>query len=246
MKFEQSMIALAAAASVAGSASAAIPTVNISVQSSGGGSASSSPAGSAVSGSPNQYAYNSNLFSAGRFSTQFALYAMDTSATARQVIGGMISVINTSSSVQTFTIDISASTIAGGASSVVGGSMSGALADNFGDGAMFEIGGTVGGWAGSIRNGASSTQVGSLFSAPLQAIANPFQTAQISGQSFGLPGPSQAAIAMGDAATIRLTFRLGSNDKVDLSTAFVVQQVPAPGALALLAVAGLQGRRRRG
>jgi len=244
MKFSHATISAAIATGITGLATAAIPVMNIGIQSSGGGSGAASPVGVAVSGSPNQYRYTADLISAGRFVSQFTLYAMDTSATDRQVIGGLISVINSTASVQTYTVDISASTIARGGSSLVGGSMSGALADNQGSGAFFAIGGTAGGWSGLIANGASETQVGSLFGTAMQVTTAPWQTAAIASQNFGLPGPSQAAIGMGDAAKIRITFQLGAYDKVDLTTTFVVA-VPAPGVFALVAAAGIVGTPRR-
>jgi hypothetical protein len=246
MNLSHTTIAAATVAGLTGLASAAIPVMTIGIQSSGGGSGAASPVGAAVSGSPNQYRYTADLNSAGRFVSQFTLYAMDTSATDRQVIGGLISVINATASVQTYTVDISASTIARSGSSLVGGSMSGALADNQGSGAFFAIGGTAGGWSGWIVNGSTPTQVGSLFATPTQVTTAPWQTASIAAQNFGLPGPTQSAIGMGDAASIKITFQLGAYDKVDLTTAFVVA-VPAPGALAIAAIAGVvfRGRRRR-
>ena len=247
MKFNHATTATAIAASLTALASAAIPVMNLSIQSSGGGSGSAAPVGQAVSGSPNQYRYDSSLFSANRFVAQFTLYAMDTTATDRQSVGGLISVINSSASTQTFTVEFSASTLSRAGGSLIAGSMGGALADNNGDGATFSMGGTSGGWSSWIVNGGTPVQVGSLFSAPYQVSAGPWQTAAIASQSFGLPGPSQASIPMGDAATVRITFELGAYDKVDLTTAFVVQ-VPAPGAFALAAIAGVAGktgRRRR-
>jgi hypothetical protein len=50
---------------------------------------------------------------------------------------------------------------------------------------------------------------------------------------------------MGDEAGIRLVFQLGAGDQVDLSTVFVIQAVPAPGAVAGLALVGAGMRRRR-
>jgi hypothetical protein len=51
---------------------------------------------------------------------------------------------------------------------------------------------------------------------------------------------------MGDAVGIRLRFTLTAGERVDLSTTFVVQSaIPAPGALALAAIASGSRRRRR-
>jgi hypothetical protein len=50
---------------------------------------------------------------------------------------------------------------------------------------------------------------------------------------------------MGDAAGIRMVFQLGAGDQVDLSMVFVIQAIPAPGAVAGLALVGGGMRRRR-
>jgi len=56
--------------------------------------------------------------------------------------------------------------------------------------------------------------------------------------------PSLPIGPLGSSRTIRLQFTLNGGSQVSLSTAFVVQ-VPAPGAIALLGLSGLVGRRRR-
>jgi hypothetical protein len=246
MKFQHSTIATALAAGIAGLATAGIPVMTVSVSSSGGGSGSQTPTGTAVAGSPNQYRYDSSppIFAPGNFVSSYTLYAMDSQAAGRQAMGGLITVINSSATTQTYTVNVSASTFAQAGATLLSGSMSGALQDAAGDGATFAIGGTSGGWAGFINNGGSSTQVGSLFSAPLTVSAAPWMTAQIAGQSFGIPTALSSATSMGTSSSIRITFQLSAGDRVDLTTAFVVA-VPAPGAFALAAAAGLVGTTRR-
>jgi uncharacterized protein (TIGR03382 family) len=235
------------AATVGAAASAAIPTVGISISSSGGGSASGSPTGSAVEGSPNQYAYGTQLFSAGKFFSSYAMNAVDTSATDRMIFGGLVTVINTASAAQEFTIDLTASTVARGPASLVGGSMSGTVAAN-GDGATFSMGGSTAGWTGLINSGGSSAVAGTMFAAPIAIDVSPFLAVPIAAQSFGMPIPSLPSGAMGDSVGIRLNFVLGAGDRVDLTTVYVVQassSIPAPGSLCLLAAAALGCRRRR-
>lgn len=235
------------AAAVVATAGAAVPAVGISISSSGGGSASGTPAGTAVSGAPNQYSYVSQLFSPGKFFSSYSLNAIDTSVSDRMVFGGLVTVINSGASAQDFAIDLTASTTPRGPASLVGGSMSGTLAADA-DGASFSTGGTMTGWTGLIGSGGSSTTAGSMFGSPLAVTAAPFLTAQIPGQSFGMPIPSLPSVGMGNSVTIQLRFTLGAGDRLDLTTVYVVQAssgIPAPGAACLLAVAGLAGRRRR-
>jgi hypothetical protein len=56
---------------------------------------------------------------------------------------------------------------------------------------------------------------------------------------------ARAAQPMRPQAGIHLVFQLGAGDQVDLSTVFVIQAVPAPGAVAGLALVGAGMRRRR-
>jgi hypothetical protein len=126
MKFCLSSIL--AVTALTGSAIAGIPVVQISVAGSSGGSESAVPVGS-PKGDPFQYSYNSTLAGTG-FLSNFTLTATDTTSSDRAIFGGLITVINASASVQTFTIDISASTFAHGASTLAGGSVSGVLTGN--------------------------------------------------------------------------------------------------------------------
>jgi hypothetical protein len=78
-------------------------------------------------------------------------------------------------------------------------------------------------------------------------VTTPADTAgSIARQFFGNDPfiPSQPIGALGTSRTIRMQFLLGAGSEVVLLTNFVVQ-VPAPGAIALLGISGLVGRRRR-
>ena len=229
------------AAAIAGSALAGIPTMQISVSSSNGSSGTASPIGTA-NGNPDQYSYTATINQPG-FLSNFSLIAADTSVAGREVLGGSIQLINTSSSVQTFTIDFAASTLAQGTSSLTGGSVSGVLTGSSDGGLFASAGSSI--WSAYIRTGATTTTIASLLASPYSVTALPDQVSSIPGEAFGTPIPSQPSIAMGDAAGIRMVFQLGAGDQVDLSTVFVVQAVPAPGAVAGLALVGVGMRRRR-
>lgn len=236
------LVSTIAATAVAGSASAGIPIMQIAVSSSSGATGAAVPVGT-PSGAANQYSYGGTVTAAG-FVANFNLVAVDTAAASRGVLGGQFSILNTTASVQTFTIDISASTVVQGTSSLTGGSVSGVLTGNA-DGGYFASSGAQSIWNASIRNGASISPIASLLNSPYLVTSGANLVASIPGQSFGTPIPNLPSVAMGDAMGLRLVFQLGAGDQVDLTTAFVVQAVPAPGAVALLAIAGLRGRRRR-
>ena len=236
------LVSTIAAASVAGSALAGIPIMQIAVSSSSGASGTAVPVGS-PSGAPNQYRYTGFVTAAG-FVANYNLVAVDTTASTRGVIGGQFSIVNATAAVQTFTIDISAGTVVQGSSSLTGGSVSGVLTGNA-DGGFFGSAGGQSIWSASIRSGGTSSAVASLLNAPYSVTSGANLVASIPGQSFGTPIPSLPSVAMGDAMALRLVFQLGAGDQVDLTTAFVVEAVPAPGAIAMLAIAGVRGRRRR-
>jgi hypothetical protein len=243
MKFKHSMLATAIAAGLTGLAAAGIPVVNISASGSNGGSGVATPTGTAVDGSPNQYRFTGSPVIGTGVYTSYTLYAMDSQAAGRQAFGGLVTVINSSAVTQTFVINISASTDPQGTSALVSGSMSGTLMDQGGNGATFGMGGATPGWSGLL----GSTSVASMFTSAGSVVAQPYMTAQIPGQSFGLSSPLTVATGIGSTAGIRLTFQLSAGDRVDLTTAFVVAPVPAPGVFALAAAAGIVGswRRRR-
>lgn len=240
MKF--SLVSMIAAATLAASATAAIPVMQITATGTGGGSGSSTPTGT-VSGTPNQYNYNGIIY-ASSFRASFSLVAQDTSKVDRAVLGGTFTMINTSAATQTFSIDISASTMAQGLSSLTGGSVSGTLTGDATGGSFTSVAGQPI-WAAYVKNGATSTTVSTMLNDPYSRSVGANLVASIPGQSFGTPIPSMPSVAMGDAVGIRLRFTLTAGERVDLSTTFVVQSVPAPGALALAAIASGSRRRRR-
>ncbi|MEI6474093.1 MAG: hypothetical protein WCO75_01750 [Planctomycetota bacterium] len=240
MKFCLSSIL--AVTALTGSAIAGIPVVQISVAGSAGGSASAAPVGSPA-GDPFQYSYNSTLSGTG-FLSSFTLTATDSTSSNRAIFGGLITVINASASAQTFNIDINASTFAHGASSLTGGSVSGVLTGNS-DGGLFASANGNSIWTAYIRASAMNNTIATLLNAPFQVTSAADNVASIPGEAFGQPIPTQPAMAMGDAMGIHLVFQLGAGDQVDLTTAFVLEAVPAPGAMAAFALIGICARKRR-
>jgi hypothetical protein len=239
---KSSLVSIIAAATLAASATAAIPVLQVTATGSGGGSGSITPPG-AANGTPNQYSYTDVIY-ASSFRASFSLVAQDTTKVDRAVLGGTFTMINTSAATQTFSIDISASTMAQGLASLTGGSVSGTLTGNANGGTFSSVAGQPI-WAAYIKNGATSTTVSTMLNDPYSRSVGANLVASIPGQSFGTPIPSMPAGAMGDAVGIRLRFTLTAGERVDLSTTFVVQSVPAPGALALAAIASGSRRRRR-
>jgi hypothetical protein len=231
---------LALAAAACGSASAAIPAVSFAV-STAGGSVGDSPSGTAVAGSPGQYQYFGTVFAPQSFVCSVELHAMDTSTSSRMVFGGLVTLVNSASTTKTFVFDMTASTVAQGTSSLIGGSVSGVLSAAAAGTATFATGGSATGWAGLV-NGSS---VRTMMTAAQTVTAQASGTAAIANQSFGLPIPSMPSSAMGSSVGTRLEFSLSAGARVDLTTVFVVQAVPAPGALGLLAIAAAAPRRRR-
>jgi hypothetical protein len=233
-------LALALAAGVCGSAAAAIPTVSFNV-SSAAGSNGSSLTGDAVAGSPGQYQYLGTAFVAQSFVCSVELFAMDTSASSRAVFGGLVTLINASNSTQSYVVTMTGSTVAQGTSSIIGGNVSGVLSATAA-GATFTAGGASPGWTGSI----GSSTVQTMMTAPLSVSAGPSLSVAIPTQSFGVPIPSLASpVAMGTSTGLRMEFSLTAGARVDLTSVFVVQAVPAPGALVAMAIAAAAPRRRR-
>jgi len=123
-------------------------------------------------------------------------------------------------------------------STLIGGSVSGSLTDVNGDGATFA---SLGG--GSAYQALADGSVAAGMLTGVNVNAGPFGSSLIGPESFGTPIPSQPYGAINTDMAIRYEFSLTAGDSVSLAGSFVA--VPAPGAVALLGIAGLVGRRRR-
>jgi len=123
-------------------------------------------------------------------------------------------------------------------STLIGGSVSGSLTDGNGDGATFA---SLGG--GSAYQALADGSVAASMLTGVSVNAGVFGSSLIGPESFGTPIPSQSYGAINTDMAIRYEFSLTAGDSVSLAGSFVA--VPAPGALAILGLAGLVGRRRR-
>lgn len=243
MKFAPATAAALAAATVMGSALADGPTVQFNLSSPGGGTAWNSDG--VYSGSGNTYQYIGSQNGSG-WSVAYNMIGSDTWAQSLGVLGGSLTLTNTSSVTQTFSLSILLPTLAQGTSSMTGGSVSGVLTADA-DGGSFTSAGGLAGWTAFLvpAGGGSPFTLASLLNAPYSVTALPFEVANLPGESFGDPIPNLPSPAMGDGMGITLNFQLGAGDKVDFTTVLVMQAVPTPGALALVSAAGLLGSRRR-
>ena len=147
------------------------------------------------------------------FRSSYNLNAYDTSATDRQILGGTVSLLNTSNATQSYVMSVMVSTVSQGASSLTGGSVSGTLTGDAGGG-FFAAGGAVPGWTAIIRKGATDTTVASLWGSAFSVTADPSMVNSIPGANFGAPIPSQPSVAMGDYAIMRFAFDLGAGDQI--------------------------------
>lgn len=121
------------------------------------------------------------------------------------------------------------------------GNVAAILIDMNGNGATLNSVGTTAVYTALIQNVAVQT----LLPGDWSFQVNPFMSDASTPASFAnvtLPSGSASG-----TMSIRLQFTLSAGDKVSFSSNFVVQAVPAPGALALAAFAGIgcRGRRRR-
>lgn len=152
-------------------------------------------------------------------------------------------VTNNSATTQTYTIQVLLPYTATGPF-CIGGSVTGSLTDLNGNGASLSsvAGGSI--YSAIIDNSVVHT----LLDSPFTTNAAAFQSAVVGPADFGTPIPSLPYNA--DISTnigINLTFTLSAGDAASFTSIFVVEPgcIPAPGALAMLGVAGLLGGRRR-
>lgn len=152
-------------------------------------------------------------------------------------------VTNNTAATQTYTIQVLLPYTADGPF-CIGGSVTGSLTDLNGNGAKLESlpGGSV--YGAIIDN----TVVQTLLDSPFSVMAGNFQSAVVGPADFGTPIPSLPYVPnITTNIGINLTFTLSAGDAASFTSIFVVEPgcIPAPGALAMLGIAGLLGGRRR-
>jgi len=124
---------------------------------------------------------------------------------------------------------------------LIGGSVTGSLTDLNGNGA------TLGSVAGDSLYTAllDGVAVATLLDGPFSVSAGNFESQIVGPASFGEPIPSEIGPAVMNTMAIRLRFTLSAGDAASFTSIFVVEDIPAPGVLALFVLAGAAGRRRR-
>ncbi len=237
--FASAACALAAATM---SASADGPTVTLGVTADGNGQ-SQGLSGSATN-LASVFNYQGNLLDGnGGWLLSWNFNASNNQAVTGGVqafTAGNYVIQNLSANAIVFEISVSLPTALLG-STVYGGSVSGGLTTT-GPGGI-SSNDQLPAWVGST--GAST--IASLFNSPgFGATRTDPGSSSLGFESFGNPIPSLAGPDLGSDLKVTLQFVLEANSSASFTSVFVAR-VPAPGAMALLGVAGLAGigRRRR-
>jgi MYXO-CTERM domain-containing protein len=228
-------LGLATALSVSGSVFADGPAVTLSVNGS-----SSSLSGTATAAA-NVFNYTGSLAdSGGMWTTGFDFNASNMADMQTSFVSGNFIVINTGSATQDFEVVLTLPVVVTGSKmTLYGGSVAGSIIGDV-DGGFFSTVGSDAVWS-ATTNGIA---IADLLTAPITVSTNPFQSALIGSGAFGEPIPSASGPNLTNSLEITLRFSLGAGDSAAF-TSILVAQVPAPGAVALLGLAGLVGRRRR-
>jgi MYXO-CTERM domain-containing protein len=226
---------LAAAMSVSSVGLADGPAVTLSVNGN-----VSSLSGTATAAS-NVYNYTGSLTDGGgMWTTGFDFNASNMADMQTSFVSGNFVVINTGSMAQDFEIVLTLPVVVTGSKmTMYGGSVAGSVIGDA-DGGFFGTTGSNPVWSAST----DGMVIADLLTAPINISTNPFQSALVGSASFGEPIPSAPGPNLTDSLEITLRFTLGAGDSAAFTSIFVAQ-VPAPGAVALLGLAGLVGSRRR-
>lgn len=155
---------------------------------------------------------------------------------------GTMAITNLSTSELTFNVTLSLPTAAAAEmTGLFNGSLSGALLTS-GGGYLRSVESTPM-WLATT----DGVQIAPLFTNPVNIVRNTSGSTLMGTQSFGGSQPSLPATDFGSHVAVTLNFILSAGDTASFSSALggVGVPVPAPGALAILASAGLVARRRR-
>jgi hypothetical protein len=127
--------------------------------------------------------------------------------------------------------------------SFIAGSVSGTLTDSNGNGSAAMSSIAAGSIYTSLIDGAP---VRTLLNGSAFGVSTAFGSTNFGTESFGYPVGSLVGPAASTSIALQFRFSLSAGDTASFSSVFIVNPIPAPGALALLAVAaGCQRRRRR-
>lgn len=161
------------------------------------------------------------------------------------IIGNIV-VTNTSTTTQSLFVQITLPTNLAMPQTLVGGSITGTLTDLNGDGATLSSIGSNSIYTALTDLGFGTQALAGGLLSSTSVSTGPFLSASIGPASFGDPIPSQPHGAVNENITVQFQFSLSAGDSASFTSIFVVEPVPAPGAMALLGLAGLAaGRRRR-
>ena len=245
--FRNAVLATIAAAATAGSAFASIPAVSVRIEQVGAGNVTMNPTANPVEGG---YTYSGNISLWG-FQSSFDLSTNSKAATGNNAFGGFFTLKNTTAAVQQFIIDMTITNDPTTGNALAGGSVAGVLLGGPNGGSLRSVASGMPVWSAHINyTPTTSSQVASLMLGtggnPFSVTAGANQSGSIAREFFGNNPqiPSLPIGPLGTSRTIRMQFLLSGGSEVSLSTNFVVQ-IPAPGAIALLGLSGLVGRRRR-
>ncbi|MEE2972715.1 MAG: hypothetical protein VX672_06285 [Planctomycetota bacterium] len=160
------------------------------------------------------------------------------SAGGFEILASSLGFENTSGGDSTFEIDVLLPVTLDPGLAFYGGSMAGSLSGGANGGSLASAG-------GALFNAFVDDQlIATLGDAPFSLTTDPFGSAELLPESFGDPIPSLEAAAAQESMAIGMDFVLGNESTFAVTSNFVAQ-VPAPGAVALLGLAGLASRRRR-
>lgn len=194
-----------------------------------------------ATGAPGTFQYTGSSNLAADHSFSFSVIGTELSTAGRALLGGSLNYSNISSQTQFVTMAFELPALNNSATSLIGGSFSGSFTAN-GDGGFLALGSPaqLSLWEAAIGDGT----IGLLNGWSGITVA-PNASVSLGSHSFGLPGPSMVGPGSFTSTKIQLSFRISAGDSTSFSTVFVAQPVPAPGALALIAVGICALPRRR-
>ncbi len=194
-----------------------------------------------ATGAPGTFQYSGSSNLAADHSFNFSMIGTEISAAGRALLGGSLNYSNISNQTQLVSMSIELPALINNGSSLIGGSFAGSFTAN-GDGGFMTMSSPaqLSLWEAAI----GGTTVG-LMNGWGGVVLTPNASASLGSHSFGLPGPSMIGPGAFTSTRILMSFLISAGDSTSFSTVFVAQPVPAPGAVALIAVGVCAISRRR-
>ena len=194
-----------------------------------------------VDGADQSFNPNGNPLGGGTYNYQDSLVDLDYSLSwdinvnPDPFVSGNIVITNTSAFTQEFDLTIVLGSNDTGPGTFLTGSFAGGLTADDGGGTLASLAGAPV-WSALVDGAPAVT----FLDDPFSVNADPFQSVNVgSGNFAGLAGP-----ALNDSIAIRIAFSLTSGEQASFTSNFFVE-IPAPAGLAMIAVGGFFGRRRR-